>query len=295
VIRGSRMGLSTATPAAFFLFFLLMFLGQPLLRAMNPRWAFRRGEALTVMCMMMVATALPTRRVAWGLGMITGTHYWGNASNGWPDTVWPHVTEGLAVSDAAAVRAFYEGAESAGQAPWAGFVAPLLMWALFLLSFHLTIICLMSILRKQWVENEKLAYPVNVVPLEMVADPEPGRRLCPFFRNRLMWLGFAVPFVLESINALHRYHPGRFPAVPLMFGHVFLFGRSTWVTFRLNFLLFGLAYFIETRLLFSMVLFYWVLRVARGYMTLLGVQSVYLGYWTDGAAGGLFAYLTMGP
>jgi len=64
VVKGSRLGLSTATPAAFFLFFVLMLLVQPALRWIGPGWALRRGEALTVLIMMVVATTLPTRRVS---------------------------------------------------------------------------------------------------------------------------------------------------------------------------------------------------------------------------------------
>ena len=295
VLRGSRMGMSTATPAAFFLLFVLMLFVQPFLRMIGPRWPLNRGEALTVFIMTVVATALPTRRVAWGLGMITGTFYWGNASNQWIKLVWPHTTPGLVVSNPAATRQFYEGNVPWADVDWSAWIPPLLHWALFLLAFHLVLISLMVILRRQWVENEKLSYPVTIVPIEMMKEPEKGRWLGPFFRSPLMWLGFAFPFVIESLNCLHRYFPGAGTQVNLHFGYAILLSRTVWIPFRINFLMMGLAFFIETRLLFSMFAFYLVMQYMRGYLRFMGAaSSVDLGNWTEGRSGGVFAYMMMG-
>ena len=63
VIQGSRLGLSSATPAAFFLFFILLLTLHLALGAIRRSWALSRGEWLTVFAMMMVATAIPTRGV----------------------------------------------------------------------------------------------------------------------------------------------------------------------------------------------------------------------------------------
>ncbi len=51
--------------------------------------------------------------------------------------------------------------------PWAIWAAPLLYWAIFGLAFGL---CLMVIVRRQWVEHERLAYPMIQLPLAMIAD-----------------------------------------------------------------------------------------------------------------------------
>jgi len=295
VVKGSRLGLSTATPAAFFLFFVLMLLVQPALRWIGPGWALRRGEALTVLIMMVVATTLPTRRVSALLGMIGGPVYWATPGNQWDRLVWPYIAPGLAITDREALRLFYEGSQASTGVVWSAWLGPLLRWGAFLLLFHLVIVCLMVILRKQWVENEKLAYPVAVVPLAMAEEPEAGRYLGPFFRNWLMWFGFAVPFVVGSLNALNHVYGGLVPQIPLTFGRVFIFGRSTCFSFRICFLLTGLAYFIQTRVLLSLIVFFFLARIVRGYLIFLGVsKAAYLGTWTDGMAGGTFAYLMMG-
>ena len=48
------------------------------------------------------------------------------------------------------------------------------------------------------------------LPLKMVEEGRPGFKLAPLFKQRLLWIGFAVPFVLLSFKGLHYY----FPAVP---------------------------------------------------------------------------------
>ena len=44
-------------------------------------------------------------------------------------------------------------------------------------------LCINSILRRQWTENEKLSYPLVALPLEMVS---PRTHL---FKGRLFWGG----------------------------------------------------------------------------------------------------------
>ena len=77
MIKGSRLGLSSLTPAAFFLFFIWVLAVNPLLKVFWPVRALGRGELLLVFAMMMVATAIPTRGVTGVLlSMISGTAYY---------------------------------------------------------------------------------------------------------------------------------------------------------------------------------------------------------------------------
>ena len=52
------------------------------------------------------------------------------------------------------------------------------------------------IVRRRWEEEEHLPFPVIVLPLEMT------REGAPLYRNPLLWLGFAFPAVLHSLNSL---------------------------------------------------------------------------------------------
>ena len=111
VVQGSRLGLSSATPAAFFLLFVLLGTVQVGLGAVRREWAFGHGELVTIFAMMAVATAIPTRGVVGMLlPMITGTFYYATPENQWAELIHPHLTDWMVVADPEAIRAFYEGA-----------------------------------------------------------------------------------------------------------------------------------------------------------------------------------------
>jgi len=66
--------------------------------------------------------------------------------------------------------------------------------------------CVLVVLRGQWVERERLLFPLAVLPLEMT-DTGDGRVASPLMRNPLMWIGALVPTVINTQNALHSYFP----------------------------------------------------------------------------------------
>ena len=107
IVNGSRLGLSSLTPAAFFLFFVWVTMVNPLLRAIRPAWALRRMELLLVFSMMMVATAVPTRGVTGVLlSMISGPYYYATSENQWAELVLPHVKPWMVVRGTDGLRHF---------------------------------------------------------------------------------------------------------------------------------------------------------------------------------------------
>jgi hypothetical protein len=64
---------------------------------------------------------------------------------------------------------------------------------------------LIAIFRRQWVENERLLFPLAAVPFDIIEEPRAGRFLNTFFRNRIMWVGLVGAFLLHFYNGLHAY------------------------------------------------------------------------------------------
>ena len=127
IVKGSRLGLSSLTPAAFFLFFIWLLCIHPLLRTLRPTWALSRVELLLIFGMMMVATAIPTRGVTgMMLSMISGSYYYVSSENGWADLVLPHTPTWMVVKGEVGLRHFYEGVpkgapgECRDQCPYSG-------------------------------------------------------------------------------------------------------------------------------------------------------------------------------
>ena len=130
-------------------------------------------------------------------------------------------------------------------------------------------LCLMVIVRRQWVERERLAYPMVQLPLAMIADDERGRTIKPLFRSGFMWLGFALPFVLASINALHNYFVV-VPSVSLSLDSIPVFRGMASLRMYLSLSMVGFSYFVPQNIALGLSFFHLVNVVQRG---LLGVLA----------------------
>jgi len=108
--------------------------------------------------------------------------------------------------DPEVVRTFFEGSPD-GSVPWRDWVVPLSFWFLFLLSYWTMAVSLWCIFRRQWMETEKLTFPLLYMPLSMIGKSEKGKQESTFVRNRLFWTGFGLSFVYNALNILHAFNP----------------------------------------------------------------------------------------
>ena len=272
IINGTLMAHNFSTPAALFLFFVFLLFVNVLLGLLQPRLALDRAELAVVYIMAMLATAIPTVGFTENLlPIIAGLYYYATPENKWEELIHPHVPEWLAPQDLRAVRHFYEGLPEGMSVPWDAWVEPLFYWCLFMGSLYWVSICAMVILRRQWVANEKLIYPLVQVPLEMIQDDEKRSLLKPFFRNRVMWAGFAIPFCIGMVNALHNYY--EFLPQIVLVGDTHLFRSTTYLRFDLNMALVGFAYLLNRDVALGFWVFFLLSIVQRGIFNILGVQS----------------------
>ena len=280
LLRGTPMGFSSCTPAAFFLLFVVL-LVHVLLRCCRRTWGFTRGELITATVMMMVAAAIPTRGVTGMLlPMVTGVYYYASPENGWAERLHPHLAEWTLVSGPEAVRGLYEGGMPV---PWESWIPVLAGWLAFYAAFYLTLLCAMAVLRRQWVDHERLPFPMAQVPLELFRQ-ERGAVLPDLFRRAGLWVGFAVPVFVGGLQGLQHYFP-EVPAPTLATRIDLLPGVP--VRVGLNFLMLGFAWFINTGIAFSLWFFTLVTAVERRVLHLMGVDTTHagLGYWTEPALG----------
>ena len=270
VIKGTRLGLSSSTPAAFFLLFWLVALVQPLLGLVRRHWAFNRAELLLITAMMMLATAIPSRGFTGAaIPAISSVLYYATPENNWVELLVPHIPPSLVVQDEVAIKQFYEGLPRGESIPWGAWVGPLSWWLSFMAAFYLVLICAMVIMRRQWMDHERLLYPLVQVPLGMIEDDPRPARVKPFLRNPIMWAGFAVPAILNTINSLSHYYefaPRVDLDLPLALGH-----DAVVLRIRLNYLMMGLAYFINTGISGSLWFFYLLAKAQEWACATLGV------------------------
>jgi len=184
-----------------------------------------------------------------------------------PDWSYPHDTE--------VIRQMYEGSDGE-PVPWRAWAYPLGIWTMFMSLLFFTGMCVVSLFRKQWVERERMRFPLLFIPISIVQKEAPGSKTS-FFRNPLVWIAFAIVIIHHVLNVLHAYNPA-----VMALGDRFAIGRIfteyPWTHFRgLSFFqrpqIIGLAYFVGLDILFS-GWFFFLLGPAIAMLTdIFGLQA----------------------
>jgi hypothetical protein len=296
-LHGSFMALGTSMPGAVFLLFLLGLFINPLLKFIHPRAGLSRRELLVVYIMMVMASPIPTLFVGKFLSAISYPFYYATTENEWRDLIHPHIPDWLMVHDLQVVRKFYEGSGQGELIPWEVWRAVIWVWTPFICALFLMMISLMAIMRKQWIEHERLIYPLMQVPLAMTEEGEKDEKLSPFFKNPMMWAGFAIPALWGTLHGLYNYFPELMPIAhdvdPIRMD-VPIFHRTADLYVALRFNIIGFFYFLKTDIAFSLWFFNLLSFFVRGIFGVLGVASTETGGAGHAVHDPFLAYQSMG-
>lgn len=284
-------------------FWLLLLLGANAgLRRLRPAWAFAPGELLTVYVMLALGSAMAGHDMVEVLTpILSHANRYATPANGWADRILPHLPAWLTVADKQALEEFYTGTGRLYDPPnlraWA---TPVLAWTGFFTLLGFLMLCINTLLRRQWTENEKLAYPLVTLPLEMV---RPG---APLFKTPLFWLGCGTAASLELWNGLAFLYPS-IPALPLksapgaqdLSAHLPHPWRAMgWTPAALYPFGIALGMLLPTDLLFSSWFFAWVWRMERVAGAHLGLTALpefpYVEAQSFGAYAGVAAFALWG-
>ena len=273
MLQGSYMALNSSSPGAIFLFFVLVVGVNTLLRALGRGFALGRADLVLIYAMLLLASAVPTQAfVGYLIPIISGLYYYATPENRWGEIFFPHVTPWLAPQDRQAIVDLHEGLPPGKSIPWGAWSETLSYWYVFFLVLSFAMLCMSSILHRQWSQHERLAYPMVQLPLKMVEEGRPGFKLTPLFKQRLLWIGFAVPFVLLSFKGLHYY----FPAVPLPMqsaGQLEWIGKGTMLSLDWVYAWIGFFYLVNLDISFSIWFFYVLNKAQEGIFASLGIAS----------------------
>ncbi|NKB71713.1 MAG: hypothetical protein GKR89_31955 [Candidatus Latescibacteria bacterium] len=281
VLRGSYMALDFSTAGALFVFFLFVLLVHPLLGLVNRGLAFRRDELAVVYIMAIVACSIPTMGLTeYLLPIISGATYYASAENDWAQLIHPYIPTWLIPQDDNAVKYFYEGAPRTVAIPWAAWITPLAAWIPLILALYISMICIAVVLRRQWIERERLAFPLVQLPMAMIEEGPRPSIVKPFFKSWLMWIGFALPFAVGSLRALHNYF-NFIPSVALSTS-IPLFRNSTSLDIALSFPMLGFSYFVNLDIAFAIWFFNLLARGQEGAFNILGISSTEKLYYAAG-------------
>lgn len=167
--------------------------------------------------------------------------------------------------------------------PWRLWIGPIIVWTSVNLVILFIIICLVSIVRKRWVEHERLTFPVNLVILPILEATEPHQEEVPFWKNKLLYLGFIWPVLFSGLSVINRYYPG-VPVIPhtIDFGRFFpesLPWRLLWSDSKPPFSIsyfpwhVGAAYLIPLEISFSIWFFYLFTHIQKFILYYAGLYA----------------------
>ena len=258
---GMVLGVSLAgwhyTIGANVMLFMTALIVNPTLGLMRRSWVLTPAELTQVYVMWIVGAAVTASGlVSPLLPQITSLVYYASPENNWAEAILPLVPDwAIPSKDVELLRDFYEG-RSDGVVPWGLWLAPLLHWAPLILSLHVAMIATVVILRKQWIDHERLVYPMMQLPIAMIQDGEGAHPslIKPLFRNWVFWLGFALPFIIGMNNGLARYLP--IDPIYVSGGYFYVFRETVRIRMGLSFMMVGFAYFIRRDVTLGLCFFF---------------------------------------
>lgn len=168
-----------------------------------------------------------------------------------------------------AIRDLYQGGH---QVPWQAWVAPITFWSIYLMLISGIWICLAGILRRIWIDQERLTFPIATMPLQVMNPKE------DIFRKPLFWIGFSVPVILQSLLVLHDWYPA-VPAMQLKVNYdIIRFATPPWnamPAIGIGFypMAVGLAYFVPGDLSLSCWVFAIAMKLVYVVAAMFGVEA----------------------
>lgn len=259
-VQGHSAIAATSTPVGAVTILFAVGAINLLAQVILPGLALKPAELLVVYAMIVTSSCLSSSgQLHFLVPTIAAAFHYATPANDWAGIFHRFVPKWMAQTDSTALDGFYKGKSAV---PWNLWLPQLLAWSGFILALSLATLCIISLLRRQWVERERLAFPTIALPLALMEER------VPLFKQPLFWGGLAVPFGLAVMNTIALNAPN----VPLVSLRAELdlaslvandppwnaMGRTP-----LSFYPFviGLAYFIPVEVTFSAWFFFLLTRV----------------------------------
>lgn len=255
-------------------------------------------ELLVVWALMLLASGIAYTGLARTFFInLTAPYHFATAENRWQDVLHPLLPATWYPRHHEAVEKLYNGLAGGrqmgwlavlGAIDWRAWSQPLAVWSLFIFLSYAVMICIVNLLGRQPLENERMNFPLLRLP-QMMEEALDAGRLGRFLTNRFLLAGMLIPVGLHLINGLSFYFP-QVPQIPtlVLLGHYFaptgLFAGFVKLKVFIYPAFIGFAFLAAKQISFS----FWFFFLAGG--LLIGVLGM-LGYTIPPAALGV----TFGP
>ncbi len=292
IIHGTQISLTYPPIGGFLVFIVIYALFNIVLRAVHRGFTLSRAELVVIFTIIVMASGIASIDLAQKLiPMMVGPYYYATAENQYETTFLPYIARWLAPSDPGVVTGLFEGWGFG--VPWREWLVPLAAWTAFIVATYVLMLSLVTLFRRQWIDRERLLFPLVAVPLEVMETAPRQRLLNSFFRNPYMWIGLFLGLAPHIYTGL----PGYYPAMPQ--ADIFIIGGKTVPTyawgrpwsamgtlrFQVAPLIIGLSFLLTREVSFSLWAFYWLGRLEAVLGTAVGLNGL-----TTAAGGDSFPF-----
>jgi hypothetical protein len=279
----------------------------------KPELALSAGELCVALSMVLVSCCLPSSGLMrFFPGSLTGPPWHARSYQEFqqlfvkldlPEWLWPTFAshDRSEWMNDPIVTGFHQRWIDPGPYPLLAWVRPALTWGAFFAAMYGAVICMMLIVRRQWVENERLPFPLAQIQLSIIQTPARGKWLNSTFGSKSFWFAFAGVFLLHAWNAMGKYYPEYFPTIWTWYDfnrNIFAERPLSFVDSKMKdaavfFTVVGVTYFLSSSVAFSLWAFYVLHQIYKMYLGVTTGDSSTSGQG-DQHLGGLVAFaLTM--
>lgn len=263
-----------------------------------PRRALSPAELLSFFILLSVATCnsgLDTLKTTWAT--IQGPVLFADPQNHWEELFFRYLPKGMLVDDLPALDRLWRGGFSfwsqENLRPWIG---PMVRWWLFYVVLWTAPIGLAVLVRRRWVESERMGFPIVQVPMDL------SQPVVLPLRRWTFWLGLALPAFINLVNGLNVFYPS-VPQIPVKIFQnpamnlaTYLVGRPWdaigWLCFCLYPFIIGLGLLLPADLSLSLWLFHLMWKAEAVFCSWVGwTQTPEFPYMKEQSFGGYVALL----
>jgi hypothetical protein len=251
---------------------VLVILGAAMWLPLFRRNGLSRRELLTIYSIVLVGGPLVSSGILlWMIPHHISYYFMAQVNPLWEETFIQYLPRWYAPTSWTAIRGFFEGGVAV---PWSEWWVPLGAWTSFMLALFVASFCLLALIARQWITNERLSFPLAQIPLSLLAErsgeeqapAEGGGGAARLTSLPMFWAGAGIALVIAFANTLSTVAPS-FPSIPtgpvplLAWRNVGPLAGLGEIDLVLWPWMIGLAYLVPKELSLSIWLF-WAVRLA---------------------------------
>ncbi|MCP4687860.1 MAG: hypothetical protein GY859_07400 [Desulfobacterales bacterium] len=223
-LRATPLGGGHFPLAPFFALMLLTLLAAAAGRLFRGKPWLTGGELLVVWILMVLVSGIAyTGLVRTFFINLTAPHHFATVENRWEEVLHPLLPADWYPRGKEAVEGVYNGLaggrdmgwmEILRHIPWGAWLRPIISWGGFITLCYMVMICTVNLLSRQWIQNERMNFPLLRVP-QLMAEAFDENRLGKFIFNKFLLTGLLLTVFLHLVNGLHFYYPST-PQIPTL-------------------------------------------------------------------------------